>query len=124
MIEELQAKFMAMIEAIEALAPQAVELVLNAVRLTGVSNILYGTLAFICVPFLIKWGKWTYQYRYREDYKEWRDDDTIWMNWVAISVISIVCTVIILSGPLYIWNWVAVFYPEVYLAHEALKELI
>lgn len=124
-MSDLEQKAIEMLDKIEAIAenyaPEVSELALQAVRVSAIGELLYGLISIISVPVIFVVGT-----RAAAFFKEKKKEDGMYSSWEVGIGMSFICTIIgcsvfAISGIqvlFNVWNWVAIFSPELALAHQ------
>ena len=114
MMEELGTKAMELIEKLESISPMLTDTVLTAVQVDAASRLVAGLvcLAIAVVGLRMCRAKaWAFMI----------DDDAYGgEGWVVMSIFSFFLLAVATGFLFNVWNWAAMFYPELYLAKQVL----
>ena len=120
-MDALETKLVELIDTAEGLAPAATDAVLAATQLTGVSYLLAGFVFLILAVIANKWiGKSIVaEAKAYDEGKGSKPDKSfhLFMYVVGNAMTSVPALLILMD----IWNWVAIFAPETYLAKSLLS---
>lgn len=130
-------------EGVKEYSPEVVDAGLTVVQLIGLQELVLATIGLLIVAAIILSGYKTYV-----SYHEYSKEDspgnhgTLFKMWGlrvfdsdgdpqagSVAIIIAVFTIIGISIPslvslLNIWNWVAVFYPKLWIAHKAVEGVL
>ena len=124
---DIETKSVELLDKFEALAtqytPEVIDAAEAAVRVTAISNLVYGVIAIAtaCGTCFLATKATSFFIKRREEDGPWSD----WEIGIVLSaIIGVVSgTVFTLSGVtglFSLWNWVAIFNPQLALAHKIL----
>ncbi len=113
-LSELAAKLSSLVTEY---GPEAMSLTMDTVRLAGLGPLIVGFILLCILPistyFLVKFAKLAGKASYSED-------GPYIFGVVACGVVTFVSAAVQTFTTFYFWHYVAVFYPEAYLAHKVL----
>lgn len=133
--DQLTGKLLEIINQVQASviahAPDAINLILAAVQQDGISNILPGIIALvllmICVytgiKFYKKWDKANELDKQKHRYDR-EDNFPLLIPMVPACLIGFICFLFMFPSIFSYWNYVEIFNPKVYLAHEIIQKVV
>ena len=126
-MSNLESKAVDILDKLEAIttqyAPDVVDKAVQSVAVTGISNLVWGLVGFAALYFT-----WFATKRLVSFFVRKKESGGYWSDWQIGYVLSFVvgafvCFVLALSSVwtvFDVWNWVAIFNPELAMAHKIL----
>jgi hypothetical protein len=134
-VDQLTSKLLEIINQIQSgivsHAPDAIKLVLAAVQQDGIANILPGIVALIvliiCVYAGVKfYKKWEEANKLEGQKDAYHREDTfpLLLPIVPAFFVGFICFLFMCPSIFSYWNYVEIFNPKVYLAHEIIQKVV
>lgn len=117
----LEQKVVELIGQFQSLAAPGLDLAIRIVRVEAISDLVFGAIGALVTVLTIRIAKG----RYRSHMAEHQGDDLIDVPHIVLpaALIIIFAAAYAGHGLLNVWNWVALFDPELALAHKLITKV-
>lgn len=94
--------------------PDMIQAALGVTIISGIQELIYGLIWFIV---------FIYVFRYWKTHK-WTNKEAEQTKLVFSGIGSVICFIGTIDQLCDIWNWTAVFYPKLYIAHQIIEKAL
>lgn len=123
-MNELESKILELVNVAEKLVDPSIDIIITATRVDGLASVFSGVTWLVLMLVLVKLARssWVKCVESKDTLSNVTD---LWGFVAFLSCFGALMSLVFVMGYLLdLWTWVAIFYPELYIAHTLIGKVL